>query len=98
MEGRRLVEDRCLEAQSTKDRGQQVKRTQADDARQAITVPQNDQQQGREPGEQQQAENQCQTGEQQQADGSRFLFLQFNAEQLDVSVQQAKEGSAQAPR
>ncbi|EGH29549.1 hypothetical protein PSYJA_11445, partial [Pseudomonas syringae pv. japonica str. M301072] len=34
----------------------------------------------------------------QQADSSRFLFLQFDAEQLYMSVQQAKEGSAQAPR
>lgn len=53
----------------------------------APSVPEHDQDEGRQADQQQQCKHQRQAGEQQQADGACFLFLQLDAEQLDVTVQ-----------
>ncbi|MNI85462.1 hypothetical protein D3C73_1424600 [compost metagenome] len=98
MEGRGLIENRRSQAHSTEYGGEGVEHTEPDDGGQAIRVPEHDKHQRRQPHQQQQRKHQRQARKQQEADGAGFLFLQFDAEQLDMAVQQPKEGSTQAPR
>ncbi|MNC66887.1 hypothetical protein D3C75_1173370 [compost metagenome] len=98
MEGRGLIENRCPQTHRAEYGGEGVEHAEPDDGGQAIGVPEHDQHQGRQPYQQQQRKHQRQTGKQQQADGAGFLFLQLDAEQFDMAVQQPQEGSTQAPR
>ena len=85
-------------AQPAKNSGQRIKQTKPDDARDAVTVPEQNHDQRRQPDQQQKPEHECQAGKQQQADRARLLLLQFNAQQLDMTVQQTQKRGTQAPR
>ena len=98
MEGRGLIEDRRSQAHAAEDACQGVEHAKRDDGRQAVSVPKQDQHQGRQSHQQQQGKHQSKARKQQQAHGTGFLFLQFDAEQFDMAVQQSKESGTQAPR